>query len=73
MIDTNNVVLEHLRVIRADMGNLKEDMSAVRTEVREIKQHVAAFLSHEILQDGDIASIKARLDRIEKRLDLNDA
>lgn len=67
-----NLILEHLRVLRADVGRLSDDMRGMHAEMRAMKQHMAAFMAHETTQDGDIASIKARIDRIERRLDIID-
>jgi hypothetical protein len=67
-----NLVLEHLRVIRADMGAMKEEMSGMRAEMLIIRQHMGGLLGAQTLHDGEIGSIKVRLDRIEKRLDLVD-
>ncbi len=64
-----NLILEHLRVIRADMSSMKEEMSTMRAEMPIIRQHMAGLLGGQTLHDGEIASIKVRLDRIEKRLD----
>ncbi|PWE56524.1 hypothetical protein DEM27_09050 [Metarhizobium album] len=65
-----NLILEHLRVIRADVSSLKEEVSGIRAEMRSMKQHMAAFMSHETAQDGDIAAMKLQLERIGKRLDI---
>ncbi|MDN2579207.1 hypothetical protein [Aquibium sp. ELW1220] len=67
-----NLVLEHLRAMRSDISALKNNVAGVRAEMMGIKHHIAAFLGHEIVQDGDIASLKERVERIEKRLDLVD-
>jgi len=65
-----NLILEHLRVIRADVSSLREEVSGIRAEMRSMKQHMAAFMSHETAQDGDIAAMKLQLERIGKRLDI---
>ena len=65
-----NLILEHLRVIRADMSSMKDDMGGMRAEMLIIRQHMAGLLGGQNLHDGEIASLKVRLDRIEKRLDL---
>lgn len=67
-----SLILEHLRIIRADMSSMKEEMSTVRTEMLIIRQHMAGLLGGQTLHDGEIASLKVRLDRIEKRLELVD-
>ena len=67
-----NLILEHLRIMRADMSSMKEDMGTMRAEMLIIRQHMAGLLGSQTLHDGEIASIKVRLDRIEKRLELVD-
>ncbi|MBN9074003.1 MAG: hypothetical protein J0H34_20875 [Rhizobiales bacterium] len=67
-----NLILEHLRNIRADMSSMKEDMGTMRAEMLIVRQHMAGLLGSQTLHDGEIASIKVRLDRIEKRLELAD-
>ena len=54
------------------MVRVEEKVDGLVTDVRGIKQHMAAFLTSEFGQDADIASIKVRLERIERRLDLID-
>jgi hypothetical protein len=67
-----SLILEHLRAMRSDMAGMSEEIRGIRGELRSMKQHMAAFMSHETTQDGDIASIKLDLERIRKRLDLVD-
>jgi len=67
-----NLILEHLRVMRSDIASINDELRGMRSEMRAMKQHMAAFMTHEITQDGDIAELKIRLDRVEKRLDLAD-
>jgi hypothetical protein len=40
--------------------------------MRGMKGHMAAFMQSEVAQDGLIASIQLRIERIEKRLNLVD-
>ena len=54
------------------MARMGEDMRGLRTEMVSVRHHVRGL---ELSQDADhdaIASVKARLDRIEKRLELAD-
>ncbi|MEC9463565.1 MAG: hypothetical protein VX601_10355 [Pseudomonadota bacterium] len=67
-----NLILEHLRVMRTDISSLKEEMVGMRSEMRAMKQYMAGFMTDEARQDGKIAELKLRLDRIEKRLELNE-
>jgi hypothetical protein len=65
-----NLILEHLRLMRADIAAVKDEVTGIRAEMRSMKQHMAAFMSHEAAQDGDIAMVKLQLDRIGRRLDI---
>lgn len=67
-----NLILEHLRIIRADMASMKEEMSGMRAEMLVTRQHMAGLLGSQVLHDGELATIKVRLDRIEKRLELSE-
>ncbi|MDX3924882.1 MAG: hypothetical protein QHC90_03610 [Shinella sp.] len=67
-----NLILEHLRSMRADMVSLKEEMGGVRAEMLVMRQHMAGLLGSQVLHDGELASIKVRLDRLEKRMELSE-
>ena len=69
---TDNLVLELLRQMRADMAAMKDEMSMMRAEMRVMRQHIAALVGTQTLHDIDMASVKVRLDRIERRLELVD-
>ena len=65
-----SLVLEHLRAIRSDMARIGDDVRTIRSEVTALRHQVAAVVTLQEHDHTDIATIKARLDRIEKRLDL---
>lgn len=69
---TNELILEHLKRIQATLGRMDERLGSLESDSRTIKGHLANFMQSEVRQDGDIASLQARLDRIERRLDLTD-
>ena len=69
---TDNLVLELLRQMRADVAAIKDDMSMLRSEMRVTRQHIAALVGTQTLQDIEMASVKVRLDRIERRVELID-
>ena len=74
MVDnvTNALILEPLKAIQSRIGAMSSDLSDVKTDVRSMKSHMAGFLQAEVAQDNAIASMQARLDRIEQRLNLQD-
>jgi hypothetical protein len=70
--ETESLVLEILKRLQAEFALMREDVRGVRAEMIAFRQHMGGLLSHEVTQDTDIASIRLRLDRIERRLDLVD-
>ena len=72
MAEPENLMLEHLRAIRGDMAKLADSMRTMSSEMTAIRQHLSGIVTIQEHDHGDIAAIKVRLDRIEKRLDLVD-
>lgn len=70
--EPDNLVLEHLRAIRADMGKMADYMQTLSVEMTAIRQHLAGVVTLQDHDHGDIAMIKHRLDRIERRLELTE-
>ncbi len=40
MMETDNIVLEHLRAIRGDIAAIKDDMRGMKAEMTAIRQHM---------------------------------
>jgi len=72
MADPGSLVLEHLRAIRADMGKMADWMQTLSVEMTAIRQHLAGVVTIQDHDHQDIAAMKVRLDRIERRLELID-
>ena len=70
MADEFNLMLEHLKALRADSRDVKRELSGMREELTGIRHHMSGFLSHEALQDEEIAVLKQRLERVETRLNI---
>jgi regulator of replication initiation timing len=70
MVEPDNLVLEQLRAIRGDISKLVNEMQTMRVEMTAMRQHMAAMMTIQEHDHADIAGIKSRLDRIEKRLEL---
>jgi hypothetical protein len=71
--ETANLVLEHLRAIRGEMGAMKDEMRTMKSELPVVRHVLDA---HTVLLNQcveDITTVRVRLDRIERRLDLVDA
>ena len=67
--ETTNLVLEHLKSIRASVTRLEDKVDTFAAEMLAVRQHLGgtdALVNHD---HDDIASIKVRLERIERRLE----
>ncbi len=70
MVEPDNLVVEHLHPIRTEMGKMAGYMHTLSVEMTAIRQHLAGVVTLQDHDHGDIAAIKHRLDRIERRLEL---
>jgi len=66
MADVENLVLEHLRHIRAGVDDLRMDM-------REVKNRLGILEAQYASLSGRVDRIAERIERVERRLDLADA
>lgn len=60
--ETDNLILEHLRAFRAQLGSMDAKLDLVRADVHDLKVR----MSH--VEEG-IGGINRRIDRVEERLD----
>ena len=72
MAEPENLMLDPLRAIRGDMARMADRMETMSAEMTAIRQHLAGVVTIQERDHGDIAAIKVRLERIEKRLELAD-
>ena len=70
--ETVNLVLEHLRAIRAVQDVHSRNFSDIEMRLPVIEQHVAAYGLSDARQNTEIDRLKQKMDRIEKRLELVD-
>ena len=77
--DVENLVLEHLRSLRADMADVRETLKEHGIRLTEIAGSVAGSRRDQALDAEASAHLAARVDRlrekverIERRLDLTD-
>ncbi|GAA0770740.1 hypothetical protein E1180_11740 [Roseibium denhamense] len=65
-----NLILEHLRAMRSDIVGIKADLSTLKAEMTAMRQQMAGVITLQDHDHSDIAGLKLRIDRIEKRLDI---
>jgi len=71
--ETTDLVLEHLKRIQGELAKVRDDQKTMYALQLAMQQTLNAHST--LLQQSleDIAGVKSRLDRIERRLDLVDA
>jgi hypothetical protein len=67
-----SVTLEHLRAIRATQAQHGEELVAIRVEISAMGQQLAGLTTAVYSGKSDLDSLKRRVERIERRLDLAD-
>ena len=70
---TENLVLEHLRAIRTDVGDLKTSVRAIRDEIIGLRNQFHIMQGDALRQEQNIATMNVDLERIKSRLNLTDA
>jgi len=68
--DTENLILEHLRMFRNDLAGMRSEMHA---EFRDLKVRMTGVEQGLVTLNGRMDRMEDRLARIEKRLDLTEA
>lgn len=71
--EPDNLVIEILRRMQADMSDLKEGQRTTNRRLAAIEAHMAGFHSSLATHSDDIDHLKDRIGRIERRLDIHDA
>ena len=70
---TENLVLEHLRAIRGDVGDVKRDVRSIRDELLGLRNQLHIMQGDSLRYEQTIAAMTLDLDRIKSRLSLADA
>ena len=68
--EMTNLVLEHLRHIRAKVDRIDERVDRVEIRLSAVEGHFANLMVSEAAQNSAIDHISRRLERIERRLEL---
>ena len=69
---TSELILEHLKAIQAKLARISGDISEIREESRAHRSLTSALVQSDDLRGTQIAHIQARLERIERRLELRE-
>jgi len=69
---TNELLLEHMKAIQAKLSVHDERFTGIENDLRAMKAHMMGLVQSDLNRDHDYSTIYARLDRIERRLDIVD-
>ena len=70
--ETENLVLEHLRAIRATLGEHGERLNRIELRLSAIEQTVGSLYALSGSDRETVNSLTRRVERIERRLELSD-
>jgi hypothetical protein len=71
--ETANLILEHLRLIRAKQDDMAADLVELKQRMGLLEGQSAHLFGQYAIFSNRVDRIDARLERIERRLDLVDA
>lgn len=63
---TDNLVLEMLRSMRASMARIEDDVRELKQRLSTVEQHISQMMASEM---SHYASVAARLDRVTDRIE----
>ena len=69
---TNALIYEVLKAVQADVAQVKERITSIEPTQLAMRSHLAGLVTSELTRDVDLAALRARIDRIERRLELQD-
>ena len=67
-----SLTLEHLRAIRAKQDEHGDELAAIRLELSAMGQQLAGLTSAVYSGKSELDSLKRRVERIERRLELSE-
>lgn len=72
MTDLENITLEHLRAIRADVTELRTDSRDIKATLALLRAYIADQHTEQNLLNTRLAAAEMKIERIEHRLSLRD-
>jgi chromosome segregation ATPase len=71
--ETENLVLELLRALRADISSLKEGQRDIKSEIISVRNQIHSMQGDFLRQEKDLAIVRVDVERIKERLNLVEA
>jgi hypothetical protein len=67
-----SLILEHLRIIRAQLEGQGDRLNRIELRLSTVEQHLGLLVSSGAADRDAVRSLERRIERIEKRLELTD-
>ena len=71
--DRNQMMFDILLGIQSDLGWIKREVTSINVRVSALEDHFRGTLTTLYGIQADVSHLKVRVDRIERRLGLNEA
>jgi len=69
---TNELMYEVLKALQTDVASIKRDIRTMKEDIISLRAIMAEFLKADTRRESDHLDLAARVERIERRLDLQD-
>lgn len=69
----DDLILEHLRALRAGQDAIRSDLRDLKARMSSIESYVAAAHGDSVRQSSRLDEIESRVETIERRLELRDS
>jgi hypothetical protein len=73
MVETDNLILEHLRSLRADNAEMKASLRDLKARFASIENYIATLHGDQARTGVTIDELAARIERLEVRTGISDA
>ncbi|MEL6243923.1 MAG: hypothetical protein AAFR73_12065 [Pseudomonadota bacterium] len=70
--DTTNLILEHLRAIRKDMADFRDEQLSQAERMVALETHMSGILTSLTNVGSDVHTLKQQMRQVQNRLDLVD-
>ena len=70
--EPDSIVLRYLRRLDDRTRRMEERLDDLASELRSTRTHMTGFMQDHLRHDEGVASPRVRMDRLERRLDLQD-
>ena len=67
-----NLLLEHMKAIRSDVADIKRDVRDIKVRITSLEERMVQLYGDVFHHGVRLDELNARIDRIERRLELQD-